>query len=335
MARRELEKRRQAEKEKAALDNKVSPSEAEDEDSQESDVPPSPESPNGTTPLSAPSPNYEYELVGILVHTGNSSSGHYYSFIKDRCIPTHPLPTASPNSPVWFEFNDNQIRPFDLAFLDEAAFGGEQEVTERTSWGNDVITQQEKVKNAYMLVFAATQPRGEKTERGDNPSTAPQSTPEHAEALATEKMPARSPPPALPMTNGHAPLSHPPTTAVTSTPSTTLSAIDTERSLSWLLPSLYYQPLSRVIPPSMFACVARDNAQFQKDRQIFNADYFNFLIAFLRSYHPTPLPNPLPLSDITVLAADTPPRRCHWRTAESSPPSTLHYVRLRLSRALQ
>lgn len=27
---------------------------------------------------------YQYELVGILVHSGHADSGHYYSFIKER-----------------------------------------------------------------------------------------------------------------------------------------------------------------------------------------------------------------------------------------------------------
>ena len=29
-----------------------------------------------------PSNYYEYELVGVLVHTGSADMGHYYSFIK-------------------------------------------------------------------------------------------------------------------------------------------------------------------------------------------------------------------------------------------------------------
>lgn len=27
---------------------------------------------------------YQYELVGVLVHSGHADSGHYYSFIKER-----------------------------------------------------------------------------------------------------------------------------------------------------------------------------------------------------------------------------------------------------------
>lgn len=30
---------------------------------------------------------YEYELIGVTVHTGNAEGGHYYSFIKERNQP--------------------------------------------------------------------------------------------------------------------------------------------------------------------------------------------------------------------------------------------------------
>lgn len=27
---------------------------------------------------------YEYELIGVTVHTGTADGGHYYSFIRDK-----------------------------------------------------------------------------------------------------------------------------------------------------------------------------------------------------------------------------------------------------------
>ena len=31
-----------------------------------------------------PKDYYQYELVGVLVHTGTAQAGHYYSFIRER-----------------------------------------------------------------------------------------------------------------------------------------------------------------------------------------------------------------------------------------------------------
>ena len=29
-------------------------------------------------------PSYDYELIGVTVHTGTADGGHYYAFIRDR-----------------------------------------------------------------------------------------------------------------------------------------------------------------------------------------------------------------------------------------------------------
>lgn len=63
---------------------------------------------------------YQYSLVGVLVHTGNAESGHYYSYIKDR--------TQGPNHGKWFEYNDSNIYPFSLDRLADECFGGPKEV---------------------------------------------------------------------------------------------------------------------------------------------------------------------------------------------------------------
>ena len=35
--------------------------------------------------VSISTPEIQYELVGVIVHSGQANAGHYYSFIKDRC----------------------------------------------------------------------------------------------------------------------------------------------------------------------------------------------------------------------------------------------------------
>ena len=57
-------------------------------------------------PLKYPKEYYEYALSGVVVHTGTSDSGHYYSFIKDR---------EHPESGKWYELNDHIVRDFDPA----------------------------------------------------------------------------------------------------------------------------------------------------------------------------------------------------------------------------
>ena len=229
----------------------------------------------GTVEAVNPPSYYQYELVGILIHTGNSTSGHYYSFVKDRCIPPHSHlppsstpPSSDASTPVWLEFNDNQIRPFDLSSLDEAAYGGEQEVTERGTWGNDIVTQQDKVKNAYMLIYERKQ----------------------TTIVTAPTLPQ-------PTTNGHSA-----THSAHSTQSAEPSQVS-KASGDWLRPELLSLPLSRIIPPSMSAAVERDNVQFQFDRQVFSPDYFAFLIHFMRFARPAPNATPLTVAELSLLHA--------------------------------
>ena len=94
-----------------------------------------------------------FELVGVLVHTGTSESGHYYSYIKER-------PTADPRKNIWVEFNDMEVTPFDPYSIDDQCFGGviENQMFMNTQW---------KSWNAYMLFY----------ERISNNTSGPSMTP--------------------------------------------------------------------------------------------------------------------------------------------------------------
>ncbi len=50
---------------------------------------------------------YQYELVGILVHSGTAEVGHYYSYIKDRTKPSNQ----------WFLFDDKNVKPWNLKVI--------------------------------------------------------------------------------------------------------------------------------------------------------------------------------------------------------------------------
>jgi ubiquitin C-terminal hydrolase len=67
-------------------------------------------------PLKYPKEYYEYQLSGIVVHSGTADSGHYYSFIKDR---------EHPEANKWYEMNDHIVRDFEPNDIPQECFGGE------------------------------------------------------------------------------------------------------------------------------------------------------------------------------------------------------------------
>ena len=75
-----------------------------------------------------------YELKGIVVHSGQFSFGHYYSFAKD------------PISGKWLKLDDDVVSEFDLADLESECFGGIQ--TTVNKWTNCVY-KTEKTASVY------------------------------------------------------------------------------------------------------------------------------------------------------------------------------------------
>ncbi|KAG7380889.1 Ubiquitin carboxyl-terminal hydrolase 34 [Phytophthora pseudosyringae] len=86
-----------------------------------------------------------YDLVGVVVHSGTSDTGHYYSFIKDR---------HDTENQRWLEFNDEVVREFEVEIMGEECFGGE-EVAQK--WdaiqGTYCPIVQMKRRSAYMLIY--------------------------------------------------------------------------------------------------------------------------------------------------------------------------------------
>ncbi|KAH7374400.1 hypothetical protein BKA66DRAFT_174381 [Pyrenochaeta sp. MPI-SDFR-AT-0127] len=79
-----------------------------------------------------------FDLVGVLVHTGNCENGHYYSYIRER-----PCPTGD-TIPNWIEFDDSNVGPFDPAEIAQKAFGGSTD---------EIYGRQMKNYSAYMLFY--------------------------------------------------------------------------------------------------------------------------------------------------------------------------------------
>ncbi|KAG9350930.1 hypothetical protein JZ751_024819, partial [Albula glossodonta] len=86
-----------------------------------------------------------YELVGVVVHSGQAHAGHYYSFIKDR---------RGSSRGRWYKFNDNVVEEFDMndESLEYECFGGEYrpKVYDQSNPYPDV---RRRYWNAYMLFY--------------------------------------------------------------------------------------------------------------------------------------------------------------------------------------
>ncbi|KFB41316.1 hypothetical protein ZHAS_00008912 [Anopheles sinensis] len=105
--------------------------------------------------------NYEYDLVGVTVHTGNADGGHYYSFIKER-----NEDGDSNHQERWFLFNDAEVKLFDPSQIAAECFGGEM-----TSKTYDSVTEKyldfsfEKTNSAYMLFYEWRSNKGKNVQR--------------------------------------------------------------------------------------------------------------------------------------------------------------------------
>ena len=91
---------------------------------------------------------YDYELVGVLVHSGTADAGHYYSFIKDR----------SGTKKGWFEFNDNRVKPFDVKNLKNECFGSDG-VESKSIYDFEFV----KSRSAYILFYERSVPENNTT----------------------------------------------------------------------------------------------------------------------------------------------------------------------------
>jgi ubiquitin carboxyl-terminal hydrolase 9/24 len=103
-----------------------------------------------THPLDAlPNEDYEYKLVGVLVHAGVAQGGHYYSFIKER----YPGGDAK-----WYRFDDEDVTPFDPVCIETECFGGK--VKKETKWPNGTVhtVEQEQFANALILFYEKIKP---------------------------------------------------------------------------------------------------------------------------------------------------------------------------------
>ncbi|KAL3156421.1 hypothetical protein ABBQ38_000732 [Trebouxia sp. C0009 RCD-2024] len=89
---------------------------------------------------------YEYELKGVVVHSGTAFAGHYYSYIKAR--PDDGCPASSDK---WFCFDDVNVDPWDITKLGTDCFGGKYTLSSQHFSGPQ--QEYDRPNSAYMLFY--------------------------------------------------------------------------------------------------------------------------------------------------------------------------------------
>ncbi|KAF9350177.1 hypothetical protein BGX34_001374 [Mortierella sp. NVP85] len=99
--------------------------------------------------------NSQYNLVGVLVHTGTADSGHYYSYIKDRSTSSGSGSLLRDNErPRWYLFNDSKVEEFDPNDIPIKAFGGSEYIPQDSSpYMKTPPRSTTKPYSAYMLFY--------------------------------------------------------------------------------------------------------------------------------------------------------------------------------------
>jgi ubiquitin carboxyl-terminal hydrolase 9/24 len=188
-------------------------------------------------------PTINYELIGIVIHSGQANAGHYYSFIKDI------RRRHSNNTNQWYRFNDTSVEEIQLTeqMLEEECFGGTFRVQKDNNNSNEERT---RFWNAYMLIYQCIEP---------------------SKLL---------PPPAIPSSpsTNRTSSRHIPGTAVRVHRS---NQRDSLSQLADLVVRSENSDLFKIekplIPSRVLACVKDENLEFLKNRDTYCDDYFQFI----------------------------------------------------------
>lgn len=111
---------------------------------------------NETTPSDPDAPKtektnddeeYEYKLVGVVIHKGNAEYGHYTSLANvNRKDPRREQITKD----LWLEFDDSRVSKFDMSHFEDECFGN----AEDKDFPSAFLSPESSIsKSAYILVY--------------------------------------------------------------------------------------------------------------------------------------------------------------------------------------
>ncbi|XP_056460497.1 ubiquitin carboxyl-terminal hydrolase 24 isoform X5 [Gadus chalcogrammus] len=213
-----------------------------------------------------------YELVGVVVHSGQAHAGHYYSFIKDR---------RGGARGRWYKFNDNVVEEFDMndETLEYECFGGEYrpKVYDQSNPYPDV---RRRYWNAYMLFYQRISDQ--------NSPVLPKKSRvsvmrQEAEDLTLQTQVSHSPHSSAPSSPDVSPQSSPRPPRANNDRLTLLTRLVRKGEKKGLF--------VEKMPASIYQMVRDENLKFMRNRDVYNSDYFNFTLS-LASVNATKLKHP-------------------------------------------
>ena len=165
-----LARREKAAKQGASVTDAAESKQEESKQSAEQDILPLPTSSPTLQPTASVSggPPTTYSLVGVLLHSGGSESGHYTSLVKERTA------NGGTGGSRWLEMNDSVVREFDESNLAAECFGGTQTLS---VWDvklrRKVMREVEKTRSAYLLIYERDAPVAAKARYDSTPMSSP------------------------------------------------------------------------------------------------------------------------------------------------------------------
>uniref|UniRef100_A0A8C5CHF3 Ubiquitin specific peptidase 24 n=1 Tax=Gadus morhua TaxID=8049 RepID=A0A8C5CHF3_GADMO len=203
-----------------------------------------------------------YELVGVVVHSGQAHAGHYYSFIKDR---------RGGARGRWYKFNDNVVEEFDMndETLEYECFGGEYrpKVYDQSNPYPDV---RRRYWNAYMLFYQRISDQ--------NSPVLPKKS-----RVSVMRQEAEDLTLSAPSSPDISPQSSPRPPRANNDRLTLLTRLVRKGEKKGLF--------VEKMPASIYQMVRDENLKFMRNRDVYNSDYFNFTLS-LASVNATKLKHP-------------------------------------------